>query len=73
MEGKSERMLFRKDSILVQSGREGQELTAGSAAGKAVGVFTSGGDSQGKKSNYIFLSLTVVISFFEQVKSTSYS
>lgn len=49
MEGKSERKLNRKDSILVQSGREGQELTAGSAAGKAVGVFTSGGDSQGKK------------------------
>lgn len=50
MEGKAERMLFRKDSILIQSGREGQELTAGSAAGKAVGVFTSGGDSQGMNS-----------------------
>lgn len=50
MEEKAERMLFRKDSILIQSGREGQELTAGSAAGKAVGVFTSGGDSQGMNS-----------------------
>jgi hypothetical protein len=56
MEGKAERMLFRKDSILIQSGREGQELTAGSATGKAVGVFTSGGDSQGKKAIiYFFL------------------
>lgn len=37
----------RKDSIWIETGREGQELAAGSAAGKALGVFTSGGDSQG--------------------------
>lgn len=30
-------------------GREGQDLTYGAGAGKAVGVFTSGGDSQGMK------------------------
>lgn len=39
--------LSRKDSIMTESGREGQELAWGSGMGKAIGVFTSGGDSQG--------------------------
>ncbi|XP_063407806.1 ATP-dependent 6-phosphofructokinase-like isoform X2 [Mytilus trossulus] len=42
--------LLRKDSIWIQTGREGQELDAGSATGKSLGVFTSGGDSQGMNS-----------------------
>ncbi|XP_071142970.1 ATP-dependent 6-phosphofructokinase-like isoform X2 [Mytilus edulis] len=42
--------LSRKDSIWIQTGREGQELDAGSATGKSLGVFTSGGDSQGMNS-----------------------
>ncbi|XP_021373061.1 ATP-dependent 6-phosphofructokinase-like isoform X1 [Mizuhopecten yessoensis] len=40
----------RQDSVMALPGREGQELTHGSGAGKAIGVFTSGGDSQGMNS-----------------------
>ncbi|XP_055997392.1 ATP-dependent 6-phosphofructokinase-like isoform X2 [Ostrea edulis] len=43
--------LSRKDSIMTESGREGQELAWGSGMGKAIGVFTSGGDSQGMNSS----------------------
>jgi len=39
--------MIRKDSVMAVPGREGQELTHGSGAGKTIGVFTSGGDSQG--------------------------
>lgn len=39
--------LDRKDSIMTDPGREGQELEVGSGVGRAIGVFTSGGDSQG--------------------------
>lgn len=39
--------LDRKDSIMTDPGREGQELEGGSGIGRAIGVFTSGGDSQG--------------------------
>ncbi|CAC5377584.1 unnamed protein product [Mytilus coruscus] len=49
MEDHRERLL-RKDSIWIETGREGQELDAGSATGKSLGVFTSGGDSQGMNS-----------------------
>lgn len=39
--------LDRKDSIMGETGREGQELEVGTGTGRAIGVFTSGGDSQG--------------------------
>ena len=41
------RSMSKRDSVMAVPGREGQELTYGSGAGKCVGVFTSGGDSQG--------------------------
>ncbi|KAL5013131.1 hypothetical protein ScPMuIL_007401 [Solemya velum] len=43
-------MMYRKDSIQVTAGREGQFLQSGMAHGKAIGVFTSGGDSPGMNS-----------------------
>ncbi|XP_034317511.2 ATP-dependent 6-phosphofructokinase isoform X3 [Magallana gigas] len=43
--------LDRKDSIMTDPGREGQELEGGSGIGRAIGVFTSGGDSQGMNSS----------------------
>lgn len=42
-------MMYRKDSIQVTAGREGQFLQSGMAHGKAIGVFTSGGDSPGER------------------------
>ncbi|XP_050395113.1 ATP-dependent 6-phosphofructokinase isoform X2 [Patella vulgata] len=42
--------LTRKDSVMATPGREGQGVAPGSFAGKAIGVFTSGGDSQGMNS-----------------------
>ncbi|XP_061181740.1 ATP-dependent 6-phosphofructokinase-like isoform X2 [Saccostrea echinata] len=43
--------MSRKDSIMTERGREGQELAWGSGTGKSIGVFTSGGDSQGMNSS----------------------
>lgn len=43
----------RQDSVMALPGREGQELTYGSGTGKAIGVFTSGGDSQGELCNHL--------------------
>ena len=37
----------RKESVIGVPGREGQEVKANSYEGKSIGVFTSGGDSQG--------------------------
>ncbi|XP_076456810.1 ATP-dependent 6-phosphofructokinase-like isoform X2 [Babylonia areolata] len=37
----------RKDSVLATPGREGQNILPGAWAGNVIGVFTSGGDSQG--------------------------
>ena len=37
----------RKESVIGIPGREGQEVKANSYEGKSIGVFTSGGDSQG--------------------------
>lgn len=39
----------RKDSVMAVPGREGAYVEKGSYQGRAVGVFTSGGDAQGKK------------------------
>jgi len=40
-------LMDRKDSVSVVPGKEGEAIAPGSFAGKSVGVFTSGGDSQG--------------------------
>lgn len=42
--------LGRKYSVMATPGREGQQIQAGIYAGRAIGVFTSGGDSQGMNS-----------------------
>ncbi|KAL3887669.1 hypothetical protein ACJMK2_000235 [Sinanodonta woodiana] len=39
--------MYRKDSVMAVPGKEGEEFLAGTAVGKSIGVFTSGGDSQG--------------------------
>lgn len=39
--------LSRKQSVMGTPGREGEEIKTGTYAGRAIGVFTSGGDSQG--------------------------
>ena len=44
----------RKESVIGVPGREGQEVKANSYEGRSIGVFTSGGDSQG-------MSVTVVL------------
>lgn len=41
------RRLDRKDSVSVVPGKEGEAIAAGSFGGTSIGVFTSGGDSQG--------------------------
>lgn len=41
-------LLDRKDSVSVVPGKEGEAIPPGSFSGKAIGVFTSGGDSQGR-------------------------
>lgn len=41
------RLDSRKYSVMATPGREGQQIQAGVYAGRAIGVFTSGGDSQG--------------------------
>ncbi|XP_052260643.1 ATP-dependent 6-phosphofructokinase, platelet type-like isoform X3 [Dreissena polymorpha] len=43
-------LLSRKYSVAVEPGKEGEEIKPGSFGGKAIGVFTSGGDSQGMNS-----------------------
>ena len=40
-------MFARRQSIKAQAGKEGQSVEYGSWCGNAIGVFTSGGDSQG--------------------------
>ncbi|KAL4218413.1 hypothetical protein ACF0H5_023149 [Mactra antiquata] len=42
--------ISRKDSMFGVLGKEGQEIQAGLYAGRCIGVFTSGGDSQGMNS-----------------------
>ncbi|XP_053383137.1 ATP-dependent 6-phosphofructokinase, muscle type-like isoform X2 [Mercenaria mercenaria] len=44
------RLDSRKYSVMATPGREGQQIQAGVYAGRAIGVFTSGGDSQGMNS-----------------------
>ncbi|XP_046351037.1 ATP-dependent 6-phosphofructokinase-like isoform X2 [Haliotis rufescens] len=41
------RVMSRKDSVMATPGKEGSSLAPGSCSGKCIGVFTSGGDSQG--------------------------
>jgi len=43
-------MFARRQSIKAQAGKEGQSVEYGSWCGNAIGVFTSGGDSQGMNS-----------------------
>ena len=40
--------LMRKQSVMGEPGKEGQSVLPGVWAGNTIGVFTSGGDSQGK-------------------------
>lgn len=44
----------RKQSIMYVPGKEGKFVAKGTYEGKAIGVFTSGGDAQGKWSLVIY-------------------
>ena len=48
-DGRDEAFRERKDSVLGVPGREGQEVKPLAYEGRSIGVFTSGGDSQGIK------------------------
>ena len=39
--------LQRRESVMGTPGKEGSQIAPGAWAGNAIGVFTSGGDSQG--------------------------
>ena len=45
----------RKRSMAYVLGREGKFVAKGSAEGKAIGVFTSGGDAQGTYLNHFVI------------------
>ena len=40
--------MIRRESVMSTVGKEGQQIANGAWAGNVIGVFTSGGDSQGK-------------------------
>lgn len=46
-EPERKRRVSRKDSVIGTPGKEGQLVAYGAMAGEVIGVFTSGGDSQG--------------------------
>ncbi|KAL8602724.1 hypothetical protein ACOMHN_062938 [Nucella lapillus] len=46
-ERKRPALVTRKDSVLATPGKEGQNIAPGAWTGNVIGVFTSGGDSQG--------------------------
>ena len=48
-DGRDEAFRERKDSVMGVPGREGQEVKPLAYEGRSIGVFTSGGDSQGIK------------------------
>ena len=43
----------RNDSVMAVPGKEGVYVEKGSYQGRAIGVFTSGGDAQGNNDNNI--------------------
>lgn len=53
------RVMSRKDSVMATPGKEGSSLAPGSCSGKCIGVFTSGGDSQGRSRYEVHLTSIV--------------
>ena len=54
----------RRYSVAAQMGKEGEQIQAGSFAGFSIGVFTSGGDSQGKHKSQVTVVYTYIISMY---------